>query len=91
LCKPPGDGKTDHPRTHHDAIDFIHSQFESGLVGAPRRRVISPAGARSRSVAFAHYRVVWDDLSGQVRNFLMTGRIGRGALKDALIMSGQLP
>jgi hypothetical protein len=26
-CQFSGDRKTDHPRTHHNAIDLIHSQF----------------------------------------------------------------
>jgi hypothetical protein len=91
LCEPPGDRKADHPGTDYNAIDFIHSQFESGLVGASRRVAISPVGARSRSIAFAHYRVVWDDPSGEARSFLMAGPIGRVPLKGPLIMSGQLP
>ncbi len=69
LCEPPGDGKTDHPGTDHDAIHSIHAKFESSLVGGPRWRRISPPGTRSRSIALAHYRVVWDDLSGDPPNF----------------------
>ena len=33
LRQPARDRKTDHARTDHDALDFVHSQFESGLVG----------------------------------------------------------
>jgi hypothetical protein len=31
LCQPARDRKTDHPGTDHDALNFFHSQFESGL------------------------------------------------------------
>ena len=86
--EPAGDGKTDHPGTDHDAIHFIHAKFESSLVGGPRWRRISPPGTRSRSIALAHYRVVWDDLSGDPRNFFMAGPKARVPVRDALIMSG---
>ena len=79
LCEPPGDRKTDHPGTDHDAIHFIHREFESSLVGGPRWRRISPPGAPSRSIALAHYRVVWDDLSGDPRNFFTAGSDGSGS------------
>jgi hypothetical protein len=42
-------------------------------------------------MALAHYRVVWDGLSADLRNFFTAGLIGLVPLKDALIMSGQLP
>src|SRR5712664_1044522 len=45
LCQPPGDGKTDHPRTDDDALNFVHSQFGSGLVFYPTRRAPQGVGA----------------------------------------------
>ncbi len=91
LCQPPSDSQTDHPRADYDAINFVHSQFKSGIVGYSPGRPSPLARARGGNCISHIIALFGIALHSQPVEFLLSRFATCTPVSDALIMSGQLP
>jgi hypothetical protein len=85
LSHPSRHPETDHTGADHDAINFFHSQSESGLglpISDPATGELTP---HRGSVAFALYCIVQDDFRGKRSGISAAGSV---PVSRKLIMSG---